>query len=99
MFSTLDDVHPVNRNLVDRYIGSDTFNRIELLLRSVMVYDGHDDDSLKEKIQPYVAEEEERLRSTLESIAWDIDTVDTVALVTGAGRIEKVCETVINHLP
>ena len=97
MFSTLDSVLPVNRSLVDRYIGSYyALSRVELLLRSVRPYDARDENDLQQKVQPYITEEEERLRSTLESIAWDIDTVDTLALITGPERIEKVRRTLSN---
>jgi hypothetical protein len=100
MFNTLDSVLPVNRNLVDRYIGSYyAFTRLELLVRSVRPYDAQDANDLERKVQPYIAEEEERLRSTLESVAWDIDTVDTVALITGPERIEKVRVTLPINSP
>lgn len=89
MFSTLEEVLPVNRSLVDKYFGDNVLHRVDLLMRSVTTHEGRGDSDLREKMQPYVAEEEERLRSTLESIAWDIDTMDTLALITGPGRIEK----------
>ena len=97
MFSTLDEVLPVNRSLVDRYLGDNILHRVDLLMRSVTIYEDRGDSDLREKIQPYVAEEERRLRSTLESIAWDIDTMDTLALITGPGRIEKVRRIVFNQ--
>jgi hypothetical protein len=97
MFSMLDSILPINRRLVYGYIENYSFGRVELLLRSIIPYDAHDDDDLRENIQPYLTEEEERLRSTLESIAWDIDTMDTLALITGPERIEKVRMLVHNH--
>ena len=97
MFSMLDSILPINRRLVYRYIENYSFSRVELLLRSIIPYDAHGDDDLRENIQPYLTEEEERLRSTLESIAWDIDTMDTLALITGPERIEKVRTLVHNH--
>jgi hypothetical protein len=100
MFNKLDSVLPVNRNMVDRYIGSYyAFTRLELLLRSVRPYEAQDENDLQRKVQPYIEEEEQRLRSTLESVAWDIDTIDTVALITGPERIEKVCVTLPNNSP
>lgn len=97
MFSTLEEVLPVNRSLVDKYFGDNVLHRVDLLMRSVTTHEGRGDSDLREKIQPYVAEEEERLRSTLESIAWDIDTMDTLALITGPGRIEKVRWIIFNQ--
>jgi hypothetical protein len=38
----------------------------------------------------YAKGEEERLRENLESVGWDVDSPNTVALITGPGRIERV---------
>lgn len=86
----LDDILPVNRGLVDMYLGSYAFNRVELLLKSVNAYDGAGEEELQEKMQPYIAGEEARLKKTLDIVDWRIDSMDTLSLITGPGRIEKV---------
>ena len=46
--------------------------------------------ALETKFETYVDAEEKRIRSYLESIDYDIDAQDTVSLITGHGRIERV---------
>jgi hypothetical protein len=64
--------------------------RTEQLLRSVAPYRGTNDTDLREKTQEYVLQEEARIKANLESIKYDIDAPNTLALITGPGRIEKV---------
>lgn len=90
MSSTLDDILPVNRGLVDMYLASYAFSRVELLLESVNAYDGAGEEELQEKMQPYTAREEARLKKTLDIVDWNIDSMDTLFLITGPGRVEKV---------
>lgn len=42
------------------------------------------------KFQAYMDHEEERITKNLEAIHYDIDALDTVYVVAGPGRIEKV---------
>lgn len=49
------------------------------------------DEDLFAKFSSYVSAEEARLRKNLESVAYNIDAVDTLGIVTGPGRLEKVC--------
>lgn len=90
MYNLLDDILPVNRGLVDMYLGSYAFSRVELLLKSVNAYSGAGEKELQEKIQPYITREEARLKDTLDIVDWNIDSMDTLSLITGPGRFEKV---------
>lgn len=47
-------------------------------------------DGLREKFETYVEAEEARLEANLETVKYDIDAPDTLALITGPGRIEQV---------
>jgi hypothetical protein len=49
------------------------------------------DANMKQKSLRYAKEEEERMEANLKLVAYEIDTPDTLALITGSGRIEKVC--------
>jgi hypothetical protein len=89
MLGTLGSVLHSNRVLADGYLADATFTKIDLLLRSVAPTTNYDLD-LDQKMQPYVLEEENRLEQNLRSVAWEIDDANTLSLVTGPGRIERV---------
>lgn len=44
----------------------------------------------EDKFKDYVEAEEERLKTNLEAVNYIIDGLDTLSLITGPGRIEKV---------
>ena len=79
--------------MVNRYLCDSSMVRTEQLLRSVAPYRGINDTDLREKTQEYVLQEEARIKANLESIKYDIDAPNTLALITGPGRIEKVANT------
>lgn len=92
MFRTLAHVLPSNRRAVDEYLFHQSFWRIELLLRSTRDAGGKvesDPDLLKATVS-YERMEEERLENALEDVGFELDTKETVGLMTGAGRIERV---------
>jgi hypothetical protein len=47
-------------------------------------------EGLQEKFNSYVEAEEARLRGNLEAVDYDLDAANTLSLVTGDGRIERV---------
>jgi hypothetical protein len=90
---------PANRYKMDEYMNSEPFTRIDILLRSLQSLESHSSDSkLKQIIDAYSFSEETRLQENLESVAYDIDTPGTVALVTGPGRIERVSTFLSHHI-
>lgn len=89
MFALLESVLPTNRQLVDQYLGQYVFTQIQLLLRSIGPCDTSD-PLLLERARTYVEEEEERIKSNLENFDYQLDAHNTVLLVTGHGRIERV---------
>lgn len=52
--------------------------------------DDHAPDPNQERFTTYVESEEKRVKANLEAVDYIIDGLDTLSLVTGAGRIEKV---------
>ncbi len=49
-------------------------------------------EHVQAKFQSYTEHEESRMRKNLEDIRFDIDALDTVYVVAGPGRIEKVSQ-------
>ncbi|TFK67035.1 hypothetical protein BDN72DRAFT_915436, partial [Pluteus cervinus] len=79
-----------NRRLVDDYLTSYPLHCIEHLLRSTKSVETtrrHPD--LGELVDRFEKEEEERLTRNLTSLAFEVDSLETVGLITGPGRIER----------
>ena len=87
MFAIRSHIHPANRNAVDKYLQT-VWQKIATLTMSFV--GANQPDSLYEMFKSYVEAEEQRLRQHLETVKYDIDAMDTLLLVTGPGRIEKV---------
>ncbi|KAI1783149.1 hypothetical protein LXA43DRAFT_904186 [Ganoderma leucocontextum] len=86
MFAIRSDIHPANRNAVDKYLQA-VWQKICTLTASFV--NSYQAESLQERFKSYVETEEQRLREGLETVRYDIDAMDTLLLVTGPGRIEK----------
>ncbi len=93
MHRDLEAVQPYNRFIVDWYLDLDCFRTIEQLLRSTKTVDENErlDSDLAKLTDVYTRSEEERLEKNLKSVGYNIDSPATVSLITGAGRIERVC--------
>jgi hypothetical protein len=90
IFSSLAAVLPINRQNVDCYLVTKSMDRIELLLHSVTPYRGRNAADLRERVKPYVVQEEEQIGGNLEAIKYEIDAQNTLTLITGQGHIERV---------
>lgn len=88
MFSLREHVLPVNRAEIAKYLYARWSPTTELTagFRRVPA-----DDVLLSKFQAHIEGEETRLRENLERFDYDIDAQDSLDLITGPGRIEKVC--------
>ncbi len=88
------NVLPTNKNLVDEFNkdGSATIN-VDKLLAGVhsAAQELDRDDPTFQRFIDYVNHEELRMADTLKTIAYYMDSRDTLDLVTGSGRLEKVC--------
>ncbi|KAF8843364.1 hypothetical protein BDN67DRAFT_924335 [Paxillus ammoniavirescens] len=91
MYDHLPSVHPTNRSDVDLYLDAAPFQLVDFLCSSVRPCEDeiYHDEQLDEKIRPYMQEEEARIVANLESVAWNIDATNTLALIVGPGRIER----------
>lgn len=90
MSQWINDVLPLNRNAIDEYFGHWVFVRLELLLRSTQTSKDWRDPNLKKLTTWYTDLEEDRLDQNLQFFGYQIDAEDTVALITGPGRVERV---------
>lgn len=81
-----------NRAFANEYLANKAFNRLELMLRSTksLPESTQRDPRISELTQHFSRLEEERLKRRLKRVSYVIDTPDTVSLLTGPGRIERV---------
>ena len=87
MFSLKAQVLPANRNAVEQYLNIvwTLVTALTSAFRRTPV-----DESLMNKFESYTKREESRLRQNLTDVRYDFDARDTVDIVRGPGRIEKV---------
>ena len=81
------EVLPANRRAIDQYFSS-VWKQVHKLTAAVpsplyLTFD-------PEIFAPYLEAEETRLSATLKAVKYIIDGTDTLSLITGVGRIEKV---------
>ena len=87
MIRLSDEVLPENRKRVNEYIWY-VWIEVATFTRAIKWEEGTDE--LRARFQPHVNAEEERLRKAFEDINYDIDSYDSVHLISH-GRIETVC--------
>ena len=80
-------VLPPNRESIDDYF-TDVWEPIHTLTAAVISL--QPGSSNPEKFKPYLEAEEARLSANLKAVDYIIDGTDTLTLITGEGRIEKV---------
>ena len=80
-------VLPPNREAVDRYFAW-VWGSVHSLTAAVLSQDSGPDD--RKRFNSYLEAEEARLENNLRAVDYVIDGVDTLPLITGTGRIEKV---------
>jgi hypothetical protein len=104
IFGLIAEIHkasesalPGNRNFIEGYISvTPTWQLIQYLFRGMSIRDL--DQSCRDKFKDYVQSEEDRIRANLESVGYDIDATNTLALVTGSGRMERVMLSSDHHV-
>jgi hypothetical protein len=83
-------VLPPNREAVDRYfdyVWEDVHTLTAAVLQNSSQNSGPDDPK---KFKLYLDAEEARLGNNLRAVDYVIDGIDTIPLIAGSGRIEKV---------
>ena len=83
------EVLPPNRQSVDDYFTFAWFT-IHTLTAAVTPLQPEPGTSTWDKFKTYLEAEEARLSTNLKAVDYVIDGTDTLTLITGAGRIEKV---------
>ncbi|KAJ7216565.1 hypothetical protein GGX14DRAFT_696336 [Mycena pura] len=86
MFAIVSHVKPENKSVVNHYLKT-VYQGVYTLVDSLNVC--YINSTLQEKFQSYIEAEEARIRGNLETTKYDIDSLDTLELITGDGRIDK----------
>nr|GAT60452.1 predicted protein [Mycena chlorophos] len=86
MFALRTLVLPANRASVNAYL-EEIYHGVTSLESGLQPC--YINEALQEKFVSYVEAEENRLRGNLEAVDYDLDAMNTLALVTGDGRIER----------
>lgn len=88
------DVLSSNRSLIDRFMGSGPLRIIHAILAGVrsLQQDTPWDSELFSRFKDYVEHEEAATKQMLQRLRYYLDAPNTVALVLGSGRPEKVSE-------
>ena len=92
MLSVRPHLHPANRVGVYSYFYG-VLKGVTTLTASVD--DTYQTRSLWKRFKSYVDGEESRLEQKLKDVHYNIDALDTLSLITGPGRIEKVGATIV----
>ena len=87
LFNARYSILQANRSSLDRYLECVWLQATELTQALCRV---NLPKSIAARFQPFLEEEEERLRGNLQGVEYMIDDPDTLSLVTGGGKIEKV---------
>jgi hypothetical protein len=83
-------VLPPNRDAVDQYFGCvwNVVHTLTAAVNSQTTQSSMPDES--KRFKPYLEAVEVRLGNNLQAVDYIIDGVDTLPLITGVGRVEKV---------
>ena len=92
MFAVRSQIHPANRAAIDKYLRT-TWKRVCTLTSSFATT--YQSEALYGRFQGYVEAEEQRLQEGLEMMRYKLDEVETLALITGPGRIEHVSFSIV----
>lgn len=85
-----------NRPFVDHYNASwEAGYTVDQILAGVhkSIKDMDLNSQLFERFKPYIEDEESRMKKKLVALMYHIDAPNTLSLVTGSGRLEKVSIT------
>jgi hypothetical protein len=83
------EVLPPNRVAVDHYFRF-AWEAVHTLTAAVTPLQPDSSPSSGDKFKLFLEAEEARLSTNLKAVAYTIDGTDTLTLITGTGRLEKV---------
>lgn len=93
MFAILPKILPANSAAINYYLNC---LYVPITTLEASVNECHDNSGLQARFKTYVDKEEARLKANLEAVNYDIDALDTLVLITGPGRIERVTPSFIS---
>lgn len=90
--SLSSDVLPLNRAYVQKLLGEGVFYACDCLLSGIhdAVHSTAADQSIFEKFRGHENAEEEALKDALKAVNFELDAPNTLGLVIGNRRLEKV---------
>ena len=89
MRDAIPTVLPRNRNAVDKYFT--VWWWLTLLIDAMDAgIQEREEVALRSRFQEYIDLEEERIHQNLKKVSYHIDASDTLSLILGPGRLEKV---------
>ena len=83
------EVLPPNRRSVDDYFRF-VWESVHTLTAAATPLQPDSGPSSGDKFKSYLETEEARLSANLKAVDYTIDGIDTLTLITGVGRVEKV---------
>lgn len=91
------DTLPPNRAYVQKLLGEGVFYACDCILSGIhQTVDATRFDQVAfDMFKDHEASEEEKLRSALETVNYELDAPNTLGLVIGARRLDKVCLAVL----
>ena len=91
MIHLAPEVLPENQASVNLFITM-TWSRVKVFVQSIKGEEGT--EALWLKFKPYVTAEEAKLQRNFEDLKYQIDSPDTVRVISGEGRIETVIKAI-----
>ncbi len=101
MHTAAEQTLPANRVFIDLFLSAYPFRRLDSILSGFQeqtYYHGTCNWTDWSKFLPYVEDEEKRLKRQLEKLKYSIDASDSLLLITGPGRLERVGRSLSIHM-
>ncbi len=99
MHSAAEETLPANRVFIDLFLSAHPFWGLDGLLSGFQnASHGREKWTNWNKFLPYVQAEEKRLKVQLEVLQYNIDASDSLLLIMGLGRLERVSYSLLLHM-
>lgn len=101
MYHDVRKILPANRKVVNGFVNSFSLRFIDDLLAGLREPSSHDgidwdNSSLFAYFKGYIVEQEDKIEKVLRTVTYHLDDENTLTLVTGGGRPEKVIIAIFN---
>ncbi len=99
MHSAAEETLPANRVFIDLFLSAHPFWGLDGLLSGSRMLPMEEKKWTNwNKFLPYVQAEEKRLKVQLEVLQYNIDASDSLLLIMGLGRLERVSYSLLLHM-